>query len=187
MTLCSRLSERSCQRRRFLVVPITGTSTSFTPPGLYAGYAPVVFPGIVDGIRPTVGYNDHPTNITVRTLTGQQQTDIAATCIINAANILLNNSAPPTPPVDPCGLVPIDYPACILSLIDDANIAAHLTAVTSYPTLAGTNGSYAAAQYVKAQFESYGLSTVMQRYDVLLAYPISTYVAQVDGGWRCHP
>ena len=159
-------------------------------PGLYAGYAPVVFPGIVDGIRATVGYNDHPLNISQRTQTGQKQADIAAECIMAAANVLLNRtSPPPPPPSDPCLSTRISV-ACIASLIDDSAIASHLTSLTSYPTLAGTTGSYNAAQYVQSALTAYGLASVIEQYDVLLSYPISTYVARVDSSgavlYRCN-
>ena len=150
-------------------------------PGLYAGYDPVVFPGIVDGIRATVGYSDHPLNISQRTIIGQTQADIAAQCIADAANVLLNQTSPPSPPpFDPCSSASLSSAACIASLIDDGAIAAHLHELTSYPTLAGTAGSYNAAMYVQSALSEYGIDSELKRYDVLLSYPVSTYVAQLD-------
>ena len=75
---------------------------------------------------------------------------------------------------------PYVWSACAVGLIDVERIKSRLHDLTSYPTLAGTDGSFQAAQYVADQFRSYGLTTDIERYDVLLAFPISTYVAQVD-------
>lgn len=67
-----------------------------------------------------------------------------------------------------------------LSLPQQSYLKSHLHNYTAYPSVAGTQGSFDLAQYTRDKFVEYGLSAEIVEYEVLLAYPISIYVAQLE-------
>lgn len=56
--------------------------------------------------------------------------------------------------------------------VNETNIAEHLRRVTSYPHMAGTEGSFALAEFIEREFHNAGLDQIeMEEFQVYLNYP----------------
>ncbi len=55
----------------------------------------------------------------------------------------------------------------------------HLQRLTAEPHVAGTKEDYATAIYVRDQIRSYGISSELKEYEVLLPYPMQTAIVEL--------
>ncbi|KAI3520420.1 hypothetical protein L1887_09835 [Cichorium endivia] len=98
---------------------------------------------------------------------------ILTLCIISIYTLHHHNhhTHPPSPSTT------AQYPPLISTFLNSASnytISNYLRHLTLHPHLAGTPSSYAAADYVKANFESLHLQTQVTNYSVLLSYHLQS-------------